>query len=325
MNKTELTMPNGPLISVLFPVYNGGVYLEDAVQSILCQTYENIELIIINDGSFDNSVSIIQKFKDHRIQLYNQTNQGLAATLNRAIKLAKGEFLARQDADDISFPERFEKQVAFLKSYPSVGMVGTWAEIWDKNKKTKRSHKHPSENLILKFELLFDSPFVHSSMMIRKNVFDKIGLYSTDRLRQPPEDYELWCRVAREFEVANIPEILHIYREIPGSMSRIGPNPFLERLLNMSAENIAWVTGRDFHDPDITDLAALAHSAYHRVSPNPDFPGIYRVLFKAANKLIISSGSENPELMSRAKARLQIIRRNYLEYKIRKMFSVIFR
>ena len=103
-----------PLVSVLFPVYNGEVYLEEAIHSILDQNYDNFEIIIINDGSIDDSSAVIQNFSDSRIRFYeNRTNQGLAFTLNRAINLSKGDYLARQDQDDISLPERFEKQVKF--------------------------------------------------------------------------------------------------------------------------------------------------------------------------------------------------------------------
>ena len=220
INKENNPINSLPLVSVIFPVYNGAAYLREAIESILAQTYSNFELIIINDGSKDDSAMIIEQFRDPRIRFYSQVNQGLAATLNRAIGLTQGEYVARQDQDDISLPQRFEKQVAFLQTHPDHGMVGTWAEIWEGDKKTPRMHKHPAETAALKFALLFDNQFVHSSMMICRKVFDKVGLYSIDKTRQPPEDYELWSRVVREFEVANIPEPLVVYREMPGSMSR---------------------------------------------------------------------------------------------------------
>jgi len=183
---------NLPMVSVLLPVYNGAAYLSAAVDSVLNQTYQNLELIIINDGSTDQSASIVEQFRDSRIRFSNQTNRGLAATLNRAIDLSRGKYLARQDQDDLSFPTRFAKQVDFLESHQKCGMVGTWAEIWEVDQRSRRAHKHPTDDLILKFELLFDNPFVHSSVMIRKEALDIVGTYCTDKSRQPPEDYELW-------------------------------------------------------------------------------------------------------------------------------------
>lgn len=300
-----------PLVSVLLPVYNGVPYLEEAVRSVLAQTYDNFELIIVDDGSTDESGSVIGKFKDPRIRSYEQENQGLAATLNRAIKLARGKYLARQDQDDISFPLRFEKQVTFLETYPDYGMVGTWSAIRDGDKEAQRKHKHPEEGLILKFWLLFNNPFVHSSVMIRKEALEKVGLYSTDKSRQPPEDYELWSRIAREFEVANIPEVLHIYREVPRSMSRSGRDPFLEKVVKISAENLAWATGRSSSERSITDLAAITHGAYRMVRSKPDFQEISSILFEAADRLSDSLGVQRGRLRTLAQQRLNDAKYRY--------------
>lgn len=320
-NHIQMGSSRVPLVSVLLPVYNGASYLEEAIQSILSQTYSNFECIIINDGSTDESSSIIEKIRDPRIRVYNQANQGLAATLNRAIELAKGEYLARQDQDDISLAARFEKQIAFLESHPDYGMVGTWASIWEGNKETERKHMHPTETLILKFELLFNNPFVHSSMMIRKSVFEKVGLYSTDKSRQPPEDYELWSRIAREYNIANIPELLHIYREATRSMSRTGRNPFLDRVINIGAENLAWITGSSVHNKNITDLSALAHGAYHKLSRRPHFEEISNLLFEAVNKLSDSSNSKDDVLRNKAKSYLWSIRFHYLNHRYGKLLG----
>ncbi|NTW89231.1 MAG: glycosyltransferase, partial [Desulfobulbaceae bacterium] len=304
-----------PLVSVVIPCFNYGHLVQEAIESVLSQTFTNFELIIINDGSKDDSAEIIEAFRDPRIRFYNQENQGLAATLNRAIGLAKGEFVARQDQDDVSLPLRFEKQVVFLQTHPDHGMVGTWAEIWEGSQKTPRVHRHPTESAVLKFELLFNNPFVHSSMMIRKSVFNKVGLYSTDTNRQPPEDYELWSRVAREFEVANIPEQLVLYREMAGSMSRVGENPFLERLINLNIENLTWVLGRPGPDIHIVDLAALAHFAVHRLSFAPDFKEIACLIYKAAQNIGVSSSASQTLPVKQVNDFLHTIRRRYLKYR----------
>jgi hypothetical protein len=309
---------SAPSVSVLFPVYNGAPYLKDAIECILNQTYDDFEIIIVDDGSNDNSSSIVQQFDDPRIRFFAQENIGLAATLNRAIKLSRGKYLARQDQDDLSLPERFEKQVAFLDAHPDHGMVGTWAEIWEGPKRTGRAHRHHADSLMLKFDLLFDNPFVHSSVMMRKTVFDKVGLYSTDMSRQPPEDYELWSRIARQFDVANIPEVLHIYREVPKSMSRDGINPFMDRVVNISVENLAFAAGRDNPDQTIVDLAALVHGAYHRVSPKPSLKDISAFIFELAKMMdssSVSSGSSHDVLKARAQDRLHSVRHNYFRYR----------
>jgi hypothetical protein len=147
---------------------------------------------------------------------------------------------------------------------------------------------------------MFDNPFVHSSMMIRKSVLDSVGVYTTDPSRQPPEDYELWSRIARAYDVANIPEVLHIYREVPKSMSRNGVHPFLDRFINISAENIARVLGREAQDETLIDLSALAHGAYHRVSPKPSLSRMQEDVNEMARRLAETCGVKDDLLLGMA-------------------------
>ena len=275
-----------PLVSVVLPVFNCPSYVGEAIQSILDQTFLDFELIIIDDGSRDETPEVVRKYTDPRIRFFAQTNQGLAATLNRGIGLAQGRYVARQDQDDISAPERFRKQVAFLEAHPNCALIGTWAEIWKERASTGREHHHPSDNSTLKFELLFNNPFVHSSVMIRKSALDRLGPYCTDQARQPPEDYELWSRIARHYEVANIPEVLHMYREIEGSMSRAGDSPFVNHLVTISAENIAWASGTDPVDPHVVNISALTHGAEHRLEGNPDFKAMSAILSRALTRVV---------------------------------------
>jgi len=318
-----LMRESGPLISVLLPVYNGAPYLAEAIESILCQSYGNFELIIVNDGSNDGSAAIMSKYNDVRIRAYHQGNKGLAATLNRAITLSNGDYLARQDQDDVSFPNRFKKQISFLEANRQYGMVGTWASIWVGDKETNRAHRHPSENFDLQFDLLFNNPFVHSSVMIRKTVFKEVALYSTDKNRQPPEDYELWSRIARKFKVANIPEFLLIYREVPQSMSRTGVNPFLDRVINISAENLAFANGIEGMDQKTIDIASLVHGSYHRYSSTTSFQELRRLLVNAAHHIAKSGGVSSETLAQRAENYFYSIKHSYLSYKYGSLYTVI--
>src|SRR3989338_10709157 len=131
-------------ISVIMSVYNGMPYLPEAVKSILNQTYKNFEFIIIDDASTDQSTKYLRFLKDKRIKLIkNSKNLGLAASLNKALKFAKGEYIARMDADDISLPKRFEKQVKFFKKHPSVDICGTWVNLIDDVGKIIGEKKYP--------------------------------------------------------------------------------------------------------------------------------------------------------------------------------------
>ena len=290
-------------VSVLLPVYNGAADIERAVKSVLDQTFQDFELIIINDGSKDNSLEILKSLDDPRIQLFDQANIGLAATLNKGIALSKGAFIARQDQDDLSHPERLAKQIDFLTKNPECILLGTAAEIWVGDQPTERAHDHPQEHELLAFDLLFNNPFVHSSVMMRRAALTEIGGYSTDKSRQPPEDYELWSRMARHGRVANLPERLLIYREVPQSMSRSGPTPFLDRLVTISAENIALARGLSEIDTTSLDVAAMTHSAPHRLSRKPNIKAMSKAVEDAAQA--VSNG--NPAVMERAAERIRIL------------------
>jgi len=225
-----------PVISVLLPVYNAERYVAEAISSILTQTFTDFELIIINDGSTDNSGNVIKQFKDQRIILVEQNNQGLATSLNNGLKIAKGRYIARQDNDDVSAPDRFQKQVEYLEKHPGIGLLGTAALIVDENnKETGRFHQHPLSSHELKYFLLFDNPFVHSSVMIRRTVMQQVGTYYTGK--QYFEDYNLWSAIARVSGVANLPDKLVRYREVSQGMSKTTEDYRL-RVRNQSFQNI---------------------------------------------------------------------------------------
>jgi Glycosyl transferase family 2 len=296
-----------PTISVLLPVYNCAEYVGAAIESLLAQSFDDFELIIIDDGSTDSTPHLLKDVNDPRIRLFTQSNRGLAATLNTGFELARGTYIARQDADDLSLPERFARQVAYLDAHPDCALVGTWAEIWVGDKRTERAHRHPSDNMNIQYGLLFNNPFVHSSVMLRKSALDQIGGYSTDPARQPSEDYELWSRIARSFEVANIPELLTIYREIPGSMSRTGVSPFLESLVTVCAENIALASDTSGDDPNPVNLAALIHSAPHRITGTLNFDLMKTMLQKAVSRVT----QNDAHLLHEAESLVEHLRHNY--------------
>lgn len=302
-----------PLVSVVLPVYNGGAYLWESIQSILSQTYDNFELIIIDDGSTDGSASNIEKFQDARIRFQRQANKGLPATLNVAIAMSHGEYVARQDADDVSHPTRLEKQVAFLGSNPDCGMVGTWSEILEEERNTARAHRHLTGGPALAFGLLFNSYFVHSSVMLRRSVLSAVGLYCVERSRQP-EDYELWSRILRNssFKFANIPEQLVYYREVAQSICRSGVIDFSERVSALCAENLAWAC--DLVEPDRTclDIAALLHNTPGRVSSRPDLDTMLKHLRQALCRVAGAAAASDRELMLEFDRVLKAVRNQYL-------------
>ena len=270
-----------PVVSVLLPVYNCELYLGASIQSILSQTFGDYELVIIDDGSTDQSASVVGCFHDSRIHFIQQKNQGLASTLNRGICLARGRYIARQDQDDLSHPDRLALQVDYMERHPRCALLGTWAQIMEGETLSERFHHHPVSPGELRCRLLFNNPFVHSSVMIRRSVLDEIGGYSTDPERQPPEDYELWSRIARKYDIANLPSVLQVYREIPGSMSRVGPSPFRRHLIRICSENISIAAGLPVDDKDIIALAAISHGGVKDLAQKPDFDRMHAILLTA--------------------------------------------
>jgi glycosyltransferase involved in cell wall biosynthesis len=252
-------MLEDPLISVLLPVYNCEKYLGAALESVLRQTYQTFEVLVVDDGSVDNSYAVAKRFGDPRIRVLRQENQGLAAALNVGLAQVRGKYVARQDADDISLPERLGRQVEFLERHPECALLGTAAQIFEGDKPTERFHRHPTDCPRLRFELLLNNPFVHTSVMFRKDAVLSLGGYSTDPSRQPPEDYELWSRLARKWEVRNLADVLVHYRETPGSLSRKPGSVYRECLRLVTAENLAYFSGAPALSSSINATAALVH------------------------------------------------------------------
>lgn len=210
-----------PKVTVLMAVYNGECYLQETIVSILTQTFDDFEFLIINDGSTDSTREIILSYNNPRIRLVdNEQNLGLARSLNKGLKLAEGEFIARQDADDVSEPERLAKQVAFLETHPELALVGTqYKEIDAQGKSISDGANLPCDYTQIRWHLLFYCPFVHGAVMLRKlAVLEKIGFYN--EAFSYSMDYELWLRIARRLPVANIDEYLVKLRVNPHSMTK---------------------------------------------------------------------------------------------------------
>jgi glycosyltransferase involved in cell wall biosynthesis len=304
----ELTVED-PLVSVLLPVHNGRPYLEAALRSVLAQTYRNLEVIVVDDGSTDGSHEVVESCRDSRLRLLRQPNRGLPATLNRAIELARGKYLARQDADDLALPERFERQVRFLEGHPSHAMVGTWAGVWFDECDSGKCFRPPTESHLLKWAMLCYNPFIHSSTMLRSSAVREVGTYSTDPGRVPPEDFELWSRLARRFEVANLPEVLQVYRVLDTSICRTVD--FLPKVVLFCAENAAWAAGLPAPDETCFGIAALANNARERVDGRFRPRDAARILEAAARRLGGASPEQESQLNELSRKRMRALLDRY--------------
>ena len=200
-----------PKVSVLMSVYNGERYLREAVESILNQTFTDFEFIIVDDGSTDRTSEILKSYADPRLITINQANKGVTQSLNKAIELARGEYIARMDADDISLPKRLQMQVEFLEKHPAtVGLVGTSVIHFDEDGKTIMEKTLLTESSRIKEALLSENQFCHGSVMLRRECIEKAGRYREEF--KHAQDYDLWLRIAEHYEVANLATPLYKWR-----------------------------------------------------------------------------------------------------------------
>lgn len=208
-------------VSVLMSVYNDARYVGETVESILRQTFTDFEFIIINDGSTDGTKEVIESFRDPRIILVNRENKGLTKSLNEGIKLSRGQYIARQDADDISLPHRLEKQVTYMDDNPEVAVLGSSFRLINvKGKKIKDYHYPTTHDEIKKCLFAFQSAFPHTSVIFRKDKVQELGEYNERFVRS--QDYDLWLRVCQRFEVASLSEPLVCLRFREDSISFSG-------------------------------------------------------------------------------------------------------
>ena len=215
-------MSNNLLISVVMSVYNGEKYLEEAINSILSQTYTKFEFIIIDDGSIDNTHKILDKYqqKDKRIKIVNnKINKGLIYSLNKGFEISKGKYIARMDADDIAEKNRLEEQIKFLEKNKDIVMCSTYVKIFKDNfKLLSKTFKTDTDYEKIKIKLLFRNYIAHPTIMIRKEVIDKYSL----RYREEDkgmEDYALWLNLVNKEKLATIPIPLLKYRFLSNSIS----------------------------------------------------------------------------------------------------------
>jgi glycosyltransferase involved in cell wall biosynthesis len=246
-------MSRYPRVSVLMCVYNGEAYVRDAVESILSQTFVDFEFLICNDGSTDATGEIVREYRDPRIRLIdNEGNIGLTRSLNLGLRVARGTFVARQDADDISERTRLARQVAFMERRSEVAMVGCWYREIDAAGRAGPRLRLPSRHIDLAWALLFYCPFVHSGVMLRREHFLRgIGLY--DESFDYAQDHELWLRTSRTKPIANIRAYLLRYRVNPQSMTATYGERTQEGA-KLAAATVSGLLGWNPHETEVNRL-----------------------------------------------------------------------
>jgi hypothetical protein len=209
--REAMASDSAPKVSVVMAVYNGERYVRQAVESVLAQTFRDFEFIILDDGSTDGTLGILREFDDPRIRIIrNERNEGLTRCLIKGCGEARGKYVARMDADDVSYPERFKKQVEFLEANEEYALVGTWCEYIDSDGRARKVCGYPCSDEAIREDIWVYNPFAHASIMFVREAIEKSGGYR--ELFRYSQDYDLWFRVLEKYKGANLGERLHGFR-----------------------------------------------------------------------------------------------------------------
>ncbi|RDC56223.1 glycosyltransferase [Pedobacter chinensis] len=212
-----------PLVSVIMPAYNAEKHIAEAIQSILNQTYQNWELLILDDGSTDQTLTIARKFANKKISVFAEGNKGQSAQLNKGIYLAKGKYIAIAHADDINHKERLQLQSEFLEKHSEIGICGSAIEAFSINSNLKKIITYPSNADICYSSLYYSNPLAHPTVILRKQILVDFNQKYNESL-VAAEDYELWIRLSKFTKISNLDKVLVHYRLHDQQTSEIKKN-----------------------------------------------------------------------------------------------------
>lgn len=235
-------MPN---LSVLMPVYNASRFLRHSIESILAQTYKDFELIVIHDGSTDNSLDSLRHFTDSRIKLIdNPSNRGIVSCLNSGFAIASGAFIVRMDADDYSLPNRFKAQLQFMDRHPEIGVCGTQYRIISEDPFQTTVSKLPTHPDSLACSLLFHCCLAHPTVMMRRRILEQLDSPLYESSYKHAEDYRLWVRLSGITRIANLKEVQLLYRQHSEQITRTRGSEQLKQANRIRLEqlNISGIT-----------------------------------------------------------------------------------
>lgn len=308
-----------PKVTVLMSVYNSELFLREAIESILDQTLDDFEFLIVDDCSNDSSAEILRSYSDPRICLVtNERNIGLTKSLNKGLALAKGKYIARMDADDISLPRRLEQQVAFLEARLECSLVAGLYETIDENgtiiKSTNGWQPNPER---LYIDLTFGNCFPHAAVTFRAEAAIKTGGYDEQFRRS--QDMDMWFRLSRDNAVCVLPEVLIQYRDTKGNISNFYQSEQMECARRIFVSNLKYLLGKDASTDDLMCFEDQAIKYKLPVTVTGNSLTAFRML---AKKMAINAPAalDKDEILRQANIRL----REMSIYLVRKRWQMIF-
>jgi len=270
-----------PRVTVLMAVYNGLPYLRQAIESVLAQSFADFELLVIDDASSDGSAECVRSYDDPRIRLIcNERNLGQTPSLNRGLELARGEYVARLDQDDLCAPERLEKQVALLDTRPDVAVVASWARLIDNGGQPAGLWRGTIDDFPDFFStlLLGNCPFVHSSVMMRRDAVVEVGGYDPAFKRM--QDYELWTRLAlRRYGGLILQEPLVFYR-VHDRQQHVTKASAIERDYRIAHERLIGRLSGGRHAELLVELLRADQEFWARCQTREEVAAVLRTLYE---------------------------------------------
>jgi glycosyltransferase involved in cell wall biosynthesis len=315
-------MTSTPAVSVVMPAFNAAEFLDEAIRSILDQTFRDFELIIINDGSNDDTASILQHYEraDERLRVYHQENKGVISALNRACRLARGQYIARMDADDVSLPHRLERQVDYIEHHPEIGILGTWiSKIGQDGSVVGSWCPSPNPNA-LKWKHFFGACVCHPAVLMRRSVLEKINYYRAGSA--PIEDEDLWLRASAVTEFGNVPEILFKYRVWNGSTYHRFRKSSGEAQINLL---FSFITDFMQVAPSLEAVAGLKLKKCQSLHQVLLAATLIESLFQSFQKANPLTTEEYREISSNAAKRMAVLAFQALQFKSVKFLSLSMR
>jgi len=271
-------MNNPPLVSVVMPAYNAGRFVGEAIESVLNQTFSDFELIIINDGSTDETLEVVESYArmDDRVIVITRENKGLVYSRNEGIQRAKGKYIAKMDADDISLPNRFERQIKFME-LEKLDICGASIQIFNESNQSSKPCSYPLKDQDIKFSLMFVVPFAQPVVMMKKRIFDSLRYSSSFPCA---EDYKLWTDIAKSgFIMGNIDEVLLKYRVHDEQTTNF---------YNKEMAGLGMKIAAEYRDAILSDDIANLFSRYDYSSAK-ELRYIYKVLQQKAKEEDVSN------------------------------------
>jgi hypothetical protein len=275
--RTAARSARWPLVSVVSVFHNRAPYARDSAESLLSQTYPNLEIIVIDDGSVDTTFEVLESVLAGRAILRRQENRGFTSTLKHAVESSRGEFVAIHGAGDLSYPRRIERLAATLIRYPDIGLVNSW---WERENlvSAEREIGRPEPRGPMAEQLLAGNPFLHGEVMFRRDLYDRVGGYR--EIFTYAQDRDLWLRMSRWTEFSTVPEVLYRSRIVPGSVSMDASKILMQ--CYFSALAVECATSRTPDGLDVVDrhgADALAHrTPSHAIARRLAHRGIDRML-----------------------------------------------